>query len=43
MKQSKREKFKSNNIYGDGKAAVKIVNFLKNKLGSNSKKNSLLA
>ena len=29
MKQSKREKFKSNNIYGDGKAAVKIVNFLK--------------
>ena len=29
MKQSKREKFNSNNIYGDGKAAVKIVNFLK--------------
>ena len=29
MKQSKREKFKSSNIYGDGKAAEKIVNFLK--------------
>ena len=29
MKQSKREKFKSSNIYGDGKAAIKIVNFLK--------------
>ena len=30
MKQSKREKFKSSNIYGDGHAALKIINFLKN-------------
>ena len=30
IKQSKREKFKPSNIYGDGKAAIKIINFLKN-------------